>query len=70
MINLERFTQKAREALEKAVSLAGQHTTMLRWRLSICWLAQVNNRPEYGARPIKRAVQRYLLDPLVHELLE
>ena len=34
------------------------------------WLARVDSNPEYGARPIKRAVQRYLLDPLAMLLLE
>ncbi|WP_305098164.1 ATP-dependent chaperone ClpB [Croceibacterium aestuarii] len=33
------------------------------------WLARVGYDPVYGARPLKRAVQRYLQDPLAEKLL-
>jgi ATP-dependent Clp protease ATP-binding subunit ClpB len=33
------------------------------------WLARVGYDPVYGARPLKRAVQRYLQDPLAEQLL-
>ena len=33
------------------------------------WLGQVGYDPVYGARPLKRAVQRYLQDPLAEKLL-
>ena len=34
------------------------------------WLGRVGYDPVYGARPLKRAVQRYLQDPLAELLLE
>jgi ATP-dependent Clp protease ATP-binding subunit ClpC len=33
------------------------------------WLIQENYQPTYGARPMRRAVQKYLADPLSEELL-
>ncbi|NVD45447.1 ATP-dependent chaperone ClpB [Qipengyuania atrilutea] len=34
------------------------------------WLGRVGYDPVYGARPLKRAVQRYLQDPLAEKLLQ
>ncbi len=34
------------------------------------WLGRVGYDPVYGARPLKRTVQRYLQDPLAEKLLE
>ena len=34
------------------------------------WLGRVGYDPVYGARPLKRAVQRYLQDPLADALLK
>ncbi|MBV7259237.1 ATP-dependent chaperone ClpB [Erythrobacter crassostreae] len=34
------------------------------------WLGRVGYDPVYGARPLKRAVQRYLQDPLAEKLLD
>ena len=33
------------------------------------WLGRVGYDPVYGARPLKRAVQRHLQDPLAEKLL-
>ncbi|RYD65331.1 MAG: hypothetical protein EOP58_07765, partial [Sphingomonadales bacterium] len=33
------------------------------------WLGRVGYDPIYGARPLKRAVQRYLQDPLADAIL-
>jgi len=33
------------------------------------WLGRVGYDPVYGARPLKRAVQKYLQDPLAEALL-
>lgn len=33
------------------------------------WLAQKGFEPQYGARPLKRAIQKYLEDPLAEEIL-
>jgi ATP-dependent Clp protease ATP-binding subunit ClpB len=37
---------------------------------AVRWLGRVGYDPVYGARPLKRAVQRYLQDPLAELLLE
>ena len=34
------------------------------------WLGRVGYDPVYGARPLKRAIQRYLQDPLADKLLQ
>ncbi len=34
------------------------------------WLAEVGYDPTYGARPLKRAIQRYIEDPLALKVLE
>jgi ATP-dependent Clp protease ATP-binding subunit ClpB len=34
------------------------------------WLGRVGYDPVYGARPLKRAVQRYLQDPLAERILQ
>ena len=34
------------------------------------WLGRVGYDPVYGARPLKRAVQKYLQDPLAEALLK
>jgi ATP-dependent Clp protease ATP-binding subunit ClpB len=34
------------------------------------WLGRVGYDPVYGARPLKRAVQRYLQDPLAELILK
>jgi ATP-dependent Clp protease ATP-binding subunit ClpB len=34
------------------------------------WLANTGYDPVYGARPLKRAIQRYLQDPLAEQILE
>ncbi|MEF3168406.1 MAG: ATP-dependent chaperone ClpB [Deltaproteobacteria bacterium] len=34
------------------------------------WIAQAGYDPAYGARPLKRAIQRYIEDPLAVKLLE
>ncbi len=34
------------------------------------WLAEVGYDPTYGARPLKRAIQRYIEDPLALKILE
>jgi ATP-dependent Clp protease ATP-binding subunit ClpB len=33
------------------------------------WLAQLGYDVNYGARPLKRVIQKYLVNPLSHELL-
>eukprot|EP00455_Lapot_gusevi_P015242 TRINITY_DN1769_c0_g1_i6.p1 TRINITY_DN1769_c0_g1~~TRINITY_DN1769_c0_g1_i6.p1 ORF type:complete len:133 (-),score=28.65 TRINITY_DN1769_c0_g1_i6:85-483(-) len=33
------------------------------------WLASIGYQPEYGARPLKRAIQRYLMTPLSKKII-
>jgi ATP-dependent Clp protease ATP-binding subunit ClpC len=33
------------------------------------WLIQENYQPSYGARPMRRAIQKYIADPLSEEIL-
>jgi ATP-dependent Clp protease ATP-binding subunit ClpC len=33
------------------------------------WLIRENFQPTYGARPMRRAVQKYIADPLSEEIL-
>jgi len=58
-IQLERVGKRLRE---RNLSLAVSRETR-------DYLAQVGYDPEFGARPLKRAIQRQLLDPLAKELL-
>jgi ATP-dependent Clp protease ATP-binding subunit ClpB len=39
-------------------------------RAAKAWLADAGYDPVYGARPLKRAVQKHLQDPLAEHLLE
>ncbi len=34
------------------------------------WLIEKNYQPTYGARPMRRAIQRYIEDPLSEEILK
>jgi len=34
------------------------------------WLSQIGYDPQYGARPLKRAIQKHIVDPLSMKLLE
>ena len=73
-----RFTPLAREDLDRIVeiqlarverSLAerGVHLTLT--RKAKAHLAEIGYDPDFGARPLKRAIQRSLLDPLSLDLL-
>ncbi|MCA9563123.1 MAG: AAA family ATPase, partial [Myxococcales bacterium] len=50
--------------------LAEQRLTMTVTDGAKGFLAEVGFEPEYGARPLKRAIQNYIQDPLATELLE
>jgi ATP-dependent Clp protease ATP-binding subunit ClpB len=49
--------------------LAENGVTLQMSREAIDLLAEVGYDPEFGARPVKRALQRYLLNELAKELL-
>ena len=50
--------------------LADRKITLDLTEAALRWLGRVGYDPVYGARPLKRAVQRYLQDPLAEMLLE
>ncbi|MEE4206129.1 MAG: ATP-dependent chaperone ClpB [Erythrobacter sp.] len=50
--------------------LADRKITLDLTDAALRWLGRVGYDPVYGARPLKRAVQRYLQDPLAEMLLE
>jgi len=49
--------------------LADRKVTLDLTEAARAWLARVGYDPVYGARPLKRAVQRYLQDPLADRIL-
>jgi ATP-dependent Clp protease ATP-binding subunit ClpB len=49
--------------------LADRKITLNLTAAALAWLGRVGYDPVYGARPLKRAVQRYLADPLAEKLL-
>lgn len=67
------FSRLGREDMDKIVQiqLDNLHHRMAQQRISlqvspeaISWLAQEGYDPRYGARPLKRVIQKYLIDPL------
>jgi ATP-dependent Clp protease ATP-binding subunit ClpB len=56
------------ERLEKR--LAQQHLTLELDKSSRRFLAKEGYDPQFGARPLKRAIQEHLLDPLAMKLLD
>ena len=50
--------------------LADRKITLDLTDAALRWIGRVGYDPVYGARPLKRAVQRYLQDPLAEMLLE
>ena len=56
--------------LERAQELLrGRHLDLEVTTEARQWLAERGSDPAYGARPLKRAIQRYLMDPLAQKLL-
>jgi len=73
------FNHLTREALERIVGLqldeAAQRLAERKITLEVddkarAFLAEKGYEPAYGARPLRRAIQRYLLDPLAMAVLE
>jgi len=65
---LSRIVEIQLEKLEKR--LAQQSLTMEVDRSAKKFLAREGYDPQFGARPLKRAIQEHLLDPLATRLLE
>jgi ATP-dependent Clp protease ATP-binding subunit ClpB len=74
-----RFHALSREDLARIVSiqLGGLRSRLAERRLSLtvtpaaeAWLAQAGFDPDFGARPLRRVIQREVEDPLALALLE
>ncbi len=72
------FKPLGREELAKVVEiqvdrfkkiLAGRDLTLELSPAATLWLGERGYDPQYGARPMKRAIQRYLQDPLAQKIL-
>lgn len=50
--------------------LAERHITLTLDATAREWLAELGYDPAYGARPLKRAIQRQMYDPLANQLLD
>jgi len=73
------FNSLVREDMERIVDiqldrvhkrLAERHLTLRLTDAARTFLADVGWNPVFGARPLKRAIERYLLNPLASELLQ
>ena len=56
------------QQLEKR--LAGRRLSLDVSEEAVVWLAKAGYEPAYGARPLKRVIQRHIADPLALALLE
>jgi ATP-dependent Clp protease ATP-binding subunit ClpB len=72
------FTPLTKEQIAEVVKLQLSHVqkmlepqgfTLEVTPQAVDWLAQEGYDPEYGARPVKRAIQQYLLNDLSKKLL-
>ncbi|MEB3330694.1 MAG: type VI secretion system ATPase TssH, partial [Candidatus Sericytochromatia bacterium] len=64
-----------RRIVDLQLALLGKRLTERRVTLSLTdaardWLGEVGYDPVYGARPLKRALQAHVLNPLARALLE
>jgi ATP-dependent Clp protease ATP-binding subunit ClpB len=70
-LTLEHLTQIVDIQLERVRRLlAERHLTLDVTKAAKAWLAESGWDPTYGARPLKRAIQRELQDPLALSLLQ
>ena len=70
-MRLDRLTVKSQEALQEAQArLANRRVTLKLTARAKSFLAREGYDPIYGARPLRRAVQKYLMDPLATRLLD
>lgn len=56
--------------VNQIIERTGHHNiTLIVDKTAIDFLIEVGYKPEYGARPLKRATERYIEDPLAEEIL-
>ncbi|MDH6307514.1 ATP-dependent Clp protease ATP-binding subunit ClpB [Dysgonomonas sp. PFB1-18] len=69
-LNVKEIEQVVRIQLESVVKmLKGNDVTLEFTDDAISWIAQMGFDPEFGARPVKRVIQRTVLDTLSKQLL-
>lgn len=69
-LNLQEIEKVVRIQLDAIVKqLKGNGVSLEFTDTAIDWIAQMGFDPEFGARPVKRAIQRMVLDPLSRQLL-
>ena len=57
--------------IDKIIERTGHHNITLNIdKFAIEFLIEVGYKPEYGARPLQRAIERYIEDPLAEEILK
>jgi ATP-dependent Clp protease ATP-binding subunit ClpB len=69
-LSLKEIGQVVRIQLDSVVKMLKGNGVKLEFTdASIDWIAQTGYDPEFGARPVKRVIQRMVLDPLSRQLL-
>ncbi len=69
-LNLKEIEQVVRIQLNGVVKMLKGNGVQLEFTdEAIVWIAQMGFDPEFGARPVKRVIQRMVLDPLSRQLL-
>lgn len=69
-LNLKEIGQVVRIQLDSVVKMLKGNGVQLEFTdAAIDWIAQTGYDPEFGARPVKRVIQRMVLDPLSRQLL-
>lgn len=69
-LNLQEIEQVVRMQLDGVVRMIQKNGVRLEFTdEAINWIAQMGFDPEFGARPVKRAIQRLVLDTLSKKLL-
>lgn len=69
-LNVKEIEQVVRIQLDGVVRMLKNNGVKLEFTdEAIAWIAQIGFDPEFGARPVKRAIQRMVLDTLSKQLL-
>ena len=70
-LNMKEIEQVVRIQLNGVIKMLDGNGVRLEFTDdAVNWIAQTGFDPEYGARPVKRAIQHLVLDPLSKRLLE
>ena len=69
-LTLKEIEQVVRIQLDGVVRMLKGNGVDLKFRdEAVNWISQMGFDPEFGARPVKRVIQRMVLDPLSRQLL-